>query len=173
MLFRSVYSSIVALVLFLVILLFRYLSLMNLAYWNTAKHTVRTGHDTSFLPPISIIVPAYNEGKLLESTVQSLIGMDYPKYEIILVDDGSTDDTRAVANSLVGVYRGGQVEVRLVEKTNGGKSTALNAGVQVSNYDFLLNVDGDSQLSPYTLRKAIRHFVDPRLGAIEIGRAHV
>ena len=161
-----VYSSIVALVLFLVILVFRYLSLINLAYLNTTKHTVKTGHDETFTPPISIVVPAYNEGKLLESTVQSLLGMDYPRYEIILVDDGSTDDTREVANSLVGVYRGGQVEVRMVEKANGGKSTALNAGVQVSNYDFLLNVDGDSQLSPDTLRKSIRHFVDPRLGAI-------
>jgi len=161
-----VFSSIVALVLFLVILLFRYLMLMNMAYLNTTKHTVETGHDYSFLPPISIIVPAYNEGKLLEGTVQSLIGMDYPKYEIILVDDGSSDDTRAVARPLVGLYRNGAVEVRLVEKPNGGKSTALNAGIQVSHYDFLLNVDGDSQLSPDTLRKTIRHFVDPRLGAI-------
>jgi len=161
-----VFSSIVALVLFLVILLFRYLMLMNMAYLNTTKHTVETGHDYSFTPPISIIVPAYNEGKLLEGTVQSLVGMDYPKYEIILVDDGSSDDTRAVARTLVGVYRNGAVEVRLVEKPNGGKSTALNAGIQVSHYDFLLNVDGDSQLSPDTLRKTIRHFVDPRLGAI-------
>ena len=161
-----VFSSIVALVLFLVILLFRYLTLMNLAYLNTTKHTIETGHDALFTPPISIIVPAFNEGKLLESTVQSLLGMDYPKYEIILVDDGSTDDTRAVARSMVGWYRNGQVEVRVVEKSNGGKSTALNAGIQVSHYDYLLNVDGDSQLSPDTLRKTIRHFVDPRLGAI-------
>jgi len=161
-----VYSSIVALVLFLVILLFRYLSLMNMAYLNTTKHTIEEGHDATFLPPISIVVPAYNEGKLLRSTVKSLLEMDYPRYEIILVDDGSTDDTREVAQELVGMYRNGQVEVRLVEKSNGGKATALNAGVQVSSYDFLLNVDGDSQLSTDTLRKTIRHFVDPRLGAI-------
>ncbi|MCH8276738.1 MAG: glycosyltransferase family 2 protein, partial [Bacteroidetes bacterium] len=161
-----VYSSIVALVLFLVILLFRYLSLMNMAYLNTTRHTVSNSHDHSFLPPISIIVPAYNEGILLQSTVSSLLEMDYPQYEIILVDDGSTDDTRERARDLVGWYRNGRVEVRLVEKSNGGKATALNAGIQVSRYDFLLNVDGDSQLSDNTLRKTIRHFVDPRLGAI-------
>jgi len=161
-----VYSSIVALVLFLVILLFRYLSLMNMAYLNTTKHTIEEGHDVTFLPPISIIVPAYNEGKLLHSTVASLLEMDYPSFEILLVDDGSTDDTRATARELVGLYRKGRVEVRLVEKSNGGKATALNAGIQVSRHDFVLNVDGDSQLSPDTLRKTIRHFVDPRLGAI-------
>ena len=161
-----VYSSIVALVLFLVILLFRYLSLMNMAYLNTTKHTIEEGHDPNFTPPVSIIVPAFNEGKLLKSTVASLLEMDYPRYEILLVDDGSTDDTRDVARELVGVYRRGTVEVRLVEKPNGGKATALNAGIQVSRYDYVLNVDGDSQLSPDTLRKTIRHFVDPRLGAI-------
>ncbi len=161
-----VYSSIVALVLFLVILLFRYLSLMNMAYLNTTKHTIEEGHDPNFLPPVSIIVPAFNEGKLLHSTVASLLEMDYPQYEILLVDDGSTDDTREVARALVGIYRQGAVEVRLVEKANGGKATALNAGIQVSRYDYVLNVDGDSQLSPDTLRKTIRHFVDPRLGAI-------
>lgn len=160
-----VYSSIVALVLFLCILLFRYLTLMFAAYWNTAKHT-HDNYDPSFTPPISIIVPAYNEGKLLESTVSSLLEMDYPLYEIIVVDDGSTDDTRSVAQELVGSYNNGRVQVKVVEKPNGGKSTALNAGIQVAEYDFVLNVDGDSMLSPDTLRMTIRHFVDPRVGAV-------
>lgn len=159
-----VYSSIVALVLFLCILLFRYLSLMNMAYLHTAKHTAEQSQETTFLPPVSIIVPAYNEGKLLRSTVQSLLEMDYPRFEVLVVDDGSKDDTRAVARTLVGNY--GRASVRLVEKPNGGKSTALNAGIQVAAYDFVLNVDGDSQLSPDTLRKAIRHFADPRVGAV-------
>ncbi len=161
-----VYSSIIALVLFLFILLFRYLSLINMAYLHTTRHTIENGHDHTFLPPVSIVVPAYNEEKLIEGTVASLLAMDYPSFEIIIVDDGSTDNTRAVASKLLGSYRDGAVEVKLVEKSNGGKATALNAGIQVSRYDFLLNVDGDSQLSPNSLRKTIRHFVDPRLGAV-------
>lgn len=161
-----VYSSIVAMVLFLVILLFRYMALINLAYLNTARNSVDNGYDPSFTPPVSVIVPAYNEGKLLESTVDSLVAMDYPEFEIIVVDDGSTDDTREVARSLVGPRRGGAVVIRLIEKENGGKSTALNAGIAVAEHDYLLCVDGDSQLSPETLRKSIRHFTDERLGAI-------
>lgn len=161
-----VYSSIVALVLFLAILLFRYLCLINMAYLHTTRRTIENGNDHTFLPPVSVVVPAYNEEKLIEGTVLSLLAMDYPSFEIIIVDDGSTDQTRAVASRLVGSYRDGAVEVKLVEKSNGGKATALNAGIQVSRYDFLLNVDGDSQLSPNTLRKTIRHFVEPRLGAI-------
>ena len=158
-----VYSSIVALVLFLCILLFRYLSMMNMSYMNTNKYTVAE-QESGFHPPVSIIVPAYNEGKLLKSTVSSLMEMDYPLYEIVIVDDGSTDDTRAIAEELVGDF--GHVEVKLVEKANGGKATALNAGIQVADHDFVLCVDGDSQLSPATLKRAIKHFTDARVGAV-------
>lgn len=163
-----VYSSIVALILFLILLLMRYFALLVLSYLNTAKYTAETQEEAVFLPRISIIVPAYNEGKLIRNTIQSLLQQDYPEYEIIVVDDGSTDETRAVAREMVGSYPkpGGRVEVKLVEKTNGGKSTALNAGIQVSSSDFVLNVDGDSQLSPDTLRRTIRHFADPRVGAV-------
>ncbi|MBE2185789.1 MAG: glycosyltransferase [Rhodothermales bacterium] len=150
------------------VLLMRYFGLLVLSYLNTAKYTAETQEEAVFQPRISIIVPAYNEGKLIRNTIQSLLQQDYPEYEIIVVDDGSTDETRAVAREMVGSYPkpGGRVEVKLVEKTNGGKSTALNAGIQVCSSDFVLNVDGDSQLSPNTLRRTIRHFADPRVGAV-------
>ena len=114
----GVYSSIVALVFFLVVLLLRYLALLNIAYLNTAKYTMSEKSAHGY-PPVSIIVPAYNEGKLLTNTVRSLLKLNYPKFEIVVVDDGSKDDTRVVAHSLVGDY--GHATVKLVEKTNGGK----------------------------------------------------
>lgn len=159
----GVYSSIVALVFFLVVLLLRYIALLNVAYLNTAKYTISEKSAVGY-PPVSIIVPAYNEGKLLKSTIRSLLKIDYPQYEIVIVDDGSKDDTRAIAQTLVGKY--GRASVKLVEKPNGGKATALNAGIQVSQYNFVLCVDGDSQLSPNTLKQAIRHFDDPKIGAV-------
>ncbi len=164
-----VYSSIVALILFLVLLLVRYFVLLIMAYLYTAKYTARSESEDTFLPRISIIVPAFNEGKLMRDTIQSLLQQDYPDYEIIVVDDGSTDDTRAIAREMIGEYErpgGGRVEVKLVEKPNGGKSTALNAGIQVASGEFVLNVDGDSQLSPQTLRRTIRHFAEPNMGAV-------
>lgn len=158
-----VYSSIVALVLFLCILLFRYLVILYAAYWYTSKHS-RLAYDEAFTPPVSIIIPAYNEGVTLNSTVQSLLKMEYPQYEIIIVDDGSTDETNEISANLVGHY--GTVEVKLITKPNGGKATALNAGIQVSAYDFILCVDGDSQLSSQTLSRGIRHMRDPEIGAV-------
>lgn len=163
-----VYSSIVALILFLVLLLVRYFGLLLLSYLHTAKYTAKTEEASGFLPRVSIIVPAYNEGKLMEQTIQSLLLQEYPDYEVIVVDDGSNDETGDIARRMVGLYEtpGRRVEVKLVEKPNGGKSTALNAGIQVASGEFVLNVDGDSQLSPQTLRRMIRHFSDAKVGAV-------
>ncbi|MEL7168984.1 MAG: glycosyltransferase family 2 protein [Bacteroidota bacterium] len=188
-----VYASTVALLLFLCVLLVRYFGVLVLSYVYNAKYTAQeaayvreeayareeaSGADVeadpqalarAFLPPVSIIVPAYNEDVLIERTILSLIEQDYPRFEVIVVDDGSRDRTNTLAEQRVGVYEnshGGRAEVRLVSKPNGGKATALNAGIAVSQHDFVLCVDGDSQLSPETLRRAIRHLRDPEIGAV-------
>ncbi|MHB8842921.1 MAG: glycosyltransferase family 2 protein, partial [Candidatus Aquicultor sp.] len=83
-------------------------------------------------------------------------------------NDGSTDDTATVGGGLVGYKKGrsGMVKVSLINKPNGGKAKALNAGIQYSEAQFVLCMDGDSQLTPNTLRMAVRHFVDPNVGAV-------
>ena len=84
------------------------------------------------------------------------------------MNDGSTDDTAAVGESLVGYHKGrlGMVKVSLINKPNGGKAKALNAGIQYSEAQFVLCMDGDSQLTTNTLKLAMRHFDDPAVGAV-------
>lgn len=161
-----VYSSIVSLVIFLFVLLIRYFMILFMAYFYITKYTVKVLEP--FFPFISIIVPVFNEGKVISSSIDSLLDIDYPNYEIIIVNDGSTDNTRTVAESLVGYQRGrtGVVKVSLINKPNGGKAKALNAGIQYSEAQFVLCMDGDSQLSTNCLRMAARHFIDPNVGAV-------
>ncbi|MCL6098079.1 MAG: glycosyltransferase [Bacteroidetes bacterium] len=161
-----VYSSIVSLVIFLFVLLIRYFAILFMAYLYVTKYTVQSKE--GYYPFISIIVPVFNEGKILNSSIDSLLDIDYPNYEIIIVNDGSTDDTAAVGGALVGYKKGrsGMVKVSLINKPNGGKAKALNAGIQYSEAQFVLCMDGDSQLTPNTLRMAVRHFVDPNVGAV-------
>jgi poly-beta-1,6-N-acetyl-D-glucosamine synthase len=130
------------------------------------RYTIQTKE--GFFPFISVLVPVYNEGKILRTSIESLLDLDYPNYEIIVVNDGSTDDTAAIAETFVGYQKGriGLVKVSLINKPNGGKAKALNAGIQFSEAQFVLCMDGDSQLSPNTLRMAIRHFIDPAVGAV-------
>lgn len=161
-----VYASIVALFIFLFVLLFRYFGILIFAYLYITRYTVEESDD--FYPFVSIIVPVYNEGKVIASSIDSLLAIDYPNFEIIVVNDGSSDDTAKVAETKVGYHDGvsSRVKVSLINKPNGGKSKALNAGIQYSEADFVLCMDGDSQLSPNTLKMGMRHFIDPAVGAV-------
>ncbi len=160
------YATIVALVIFLFVLLFRYFAILVLAYMYVNQYTYKA--TSGFFPFVSIIVPVYNEEKVVIDSVKSLLDLNYTNYEIIIVNDGSTDRTREVAETLVGYQKGqhGDVKVSLIDKPNGGKSQALNAGIKHSKAEIVLCMDGDSQLSPDSIKVAVRHFTNPEIGAV-------
>jgi len=160
------YATIIALVIFLFILLIRYFGILFFSYFYMNEYTFKPTN--GFNPFVSIIVPVFNEAKVLHKSISSLLKLDYHNYEIIIVNDGSTDDTRNVAAKLVGYQQGkyGGIKVSLINKPNGGKASALNLGIKVSKADFVLCMDGDSLLTPLSLKMAIRHFVNPEVGAV-------
>ncbi len=159
------------LLIFLVLLIFRFAMLilysfmdhLESLYKGRGKSTVRYREDSS-LPMISLVVPAYNEGPVIQAALRSLLALDYPSYEIIVVDDGSTDDTYEKA--MVVARESVDVEVRIITKRNGGKADALNTGMTLARGEFVLNMDGDTKLSANTLRACIRHFENPKVGAV-------
>lgn len=160
------YATLVSLFIFLTVLLFRYFLVLIAAYLYLTKYTFNTVE--GYFPFVSIIVPVYNEGKVVRESIMSLLRLDYSNYEIIVVNDGSTDDTAAVAKTLVGYQKGvyGEVKISLINKPNGGKARALNAGISYSKAEIVLCMDGDSQLSEDSIRMAVRHFSDPDIGAV-------
>ena len=148
---------------FLVLLLVRYFVLLWLGFLQHVES--RDADDEgAALPPVTIIVPAFNEGPVIQQAIRSLLELDYPIYEILVVDDGSRDETYARAAELEGRYGG--VTVRVVSKANAGKASALNTGIALARSPFVLCMDGDSRLSRDTLRAAMPHFADPRVGAV-------
>jgi len=156
--------SIVTLVLFLIILVARYFTLLWFGYLHHLESGVEAPRNGVEYPPISLLVPAYNEGRLIESALKSLLELDYPHYEIIVVDDGSTDDTLANASRMAGEYGG--CRVRVTTKKNGGKASALNAGLAMAEHPIVLCMDADSRLESGTLKSAVVHFRDPSVGAV-------
>jgi len=159
------------LLFFLMLLVLRYAVVMLFSFMEHMEYQVKkreqaptTARDDSALPLVTLVVPAYNEGPVIEAAITSLLKLDYPQFEVIVVDDGSTDDTyeRALA-----VARQSQtVQVRVLTKPNGGKADALNTGMTHARGEFILNMDGDTKLSRNTLRACIRHFDDPKIGAV-------
>ncbi|MDQ3931601.1 MAG: glycosyltransferase, partial [Actinomycetota bacterium] len=111
-------------------------------------------------PPVTVVVPAYNEAAGIEAAVRSIASSRYPQTEVIVVDDGSTDDTAALVQAM------GLANVRLISKENGGKSTALNRGVMEASHEIIVTVDGDTMFEPDTLFWLVQHLQDPAVGAV-------
>ena len=146
---------------FLILLVVRYVVLLWLSY----LHHLGTRTEERGSPidaSVSILVPAFNEGQVIEAAIRSLLELDWPSFEIIVVDDGSTDDTYERACTLEGTY--GTATVRVIRKANAGKASALNTGLAVASSPFVLCMDADSRLGRDTLRLAMRRSEERRVG---------
>ena len=113
-----------------------------------------------WLPPVTVLVPAYNEAVGIERAVRALVAADYPQVEVVVIDDGSTDGTGDIVAGL------GLPQVRLVRQANGGKAAALATGVQHASHDILVMLDGDTVFEPDTIRNLVQPLRDPTVGAV-------
>jgi len=118
----------------------------------------------AFEPLVSVIAPAFNEGRCIEASIRSLLELDYPSYEVLVVDDGSTDDTLERARRMEGDHGG--VRVQVLWKPNGGKASALNFGIERAAGELVTTMDSDSELDRGSLRAAVRWFEDANVGAV-------
>lgn len=141
----------------LVVVLVRVFSLWFLSIsYNFRKAVTSTSSER-----ISVIVPAFNEEKTIASSIESLFAQDYDNYEVVLVDDGSTDRTLEIARK----YEGPRL--KLIHQENRGKAEALNSGIRSATGGIILTVDADTRLNPGALRAISGRFSsDPRLGAL-------
>ncbi|UXN75777.1 glycosyltransferase (plasmid) [Devosia sp. A8/3-2] len=140
-------------------------------------------------PPISLIVPAYNEQINIVESVHSMLALEYPAYEVIVVNDGSKDETlkRMIeAFELVPVQRSYEETLKhepirgiyassrsdrlfVVDKSNGGKADAQNAGINVCRAPIFCVIDGDSILEPDALLRAVQPFIEDPERTIAVG----
>lgn len=136
------------------------------------------------VPSISVIVPAFNEGVNIVDNIRTLLSLYYSKYDIIVVNDGSTDDTlekiieayelekvnyyfdyRLQCQRIRGVYKSRNRSYKrliVVDKLNGGKSDALNSGLNVAKNDLFVCVDADSIMESDTLIKLVKPFLEDK-----------
>lgn len=159
------------LLIFLALLIIRYAVLIMYSFMEHLEYLVKRDDEThappapdASFPMISLVVPAYNEGMVIQAAIRSLLLLDYPNYEVLVIDDGSSDDT--YEKSLAVAREDHNVPIRVITKPNGGKADALNTGMTHARGEFILNMDGDTKLSRNTLRACIRHFDNPNVGAV-------
>jgi cellulose synthase/poly-beta-1,6-N-acetylglucosamine synthase-like glycosyltransferase len=170
------------------------LAVMSGSVLRRNHHTSRFGRvqemlssDTS--PPVSIIIPAYNEAMGIVDSVRSMSIVGYPRFEMVVINDGSTDDTldRLIGAfemervqipyrpdletaPIRGIYRGrGTVDITVIDKQNGGRADALNAGINVARYPYALCTDADVILDAGCLVNAMQRVVEDREHTIAVG----
>lgn len=113
-----------------------------------------------YTPSVSVIVPAYNEEVGIRRSVRSIATNDYPNFEVLVIDDGSTDRTAQLVEAL-------EFEnVRLIRQDNAGKAGALNTGIELSDADVVVMVDGDTLFEPSTIRKLVAPLADEDVAAV-------
>ncbi len=110
--------------------------------------------------PCTVIIPAYNEAAGIQHCLRSVLASRYPRFEVIVVDDGSSDGTAGLALVVA------DQRVRVVEKPNGGKADALNYGIGLARTGTIVAIDADTVFRPDTLFHLCHHFSDPKVGAV-------
>jgi cellulose synthase/poly-beta-1,6-N-acetylglucosamine synthase-like glycosyltransferase len=145
-------------------ILLRWLIIQGLAFAELNRIRRSTPVEPDHLPFVSILVPAYNESETVVAALQSLIHLDYPSYEVIFIDDGSSDDTYAKALPIAGKY--GRCAVQVFTKPNGGKWSALNFAYEKARGDLILFVDADSGLARDSLKVMVPRLLSPGVAAV-------
>jgi peptidoglycan/xylan/chitin deacetylase (PgdA/CDA1 family)/spore germination protein YaaH/GT2 family glycosyltransferase len=111
---------------------------------------------------VSVLIPAFNEAKVIEASVRRVLASRDVGLEVIVIDDGSKDETSAIVRQAFGDH----AQVRLLTLQNGGKARALNRGLALAQGDIVVALDADTQFEPDTIARLARWFADPAVGAV-------
>jgi cellulose synthase/poly-beta-1,6-N-acetylglucosamine synthase-like glycosyltransferase/peptidoglycan/xylan/chitin deacetylase (PgdA/CDA1 family) len=136
------------------------------------RHTTEmaTG-ESAFHPAVAVLIPAYNEEKVINRTIQSVLDSTYPNLHVVVIDDGSTDLTYETARTqFAEEIAGGRVTV--LRQENGGKAKALNYGLRYVAEEIFVGIDADTLIANDAIAYLVPHFQDARVGAIA-GNARV
>jgi biofilm PGA synthesis N-glycosyltransferase PgaC len=133
------------------------------------RHDLAENHDDlAYTPFVSILTPAYYEEDSIAAALEGLVRIDYPNYEIIVINDGSKDKTVELVKPFLSDHR-----VRLLDKQfNEGKAMALNDAILCARGDLILVMDADTIPEPQVLTVMVQHFKSPNVGAVA-GNARV
>jgi cellulose synthase/poly-beta-1,6-N-acetylglucosamine synthase-like glycosyltransferase len=136
-------------------------------YDRLASHDIGSrGQIATYRPKVAVLVPAYNEEKVIERTVRSVLDSDYPNLHVIVIDDGSKDRTLEVARRAF-AQEEAEGRVLILTKPNAGKAEALNFGLEhLTDEEIFVGIDADTIIAHDAISHLVPHFINPKVGAI-------
>ena len=124
------------------------------------------GDAAHYLPPVAVLIPAYNEEKVIVRTIRSALTSDYPNLRVIVIDDGSSDRTLEVARAAFAL-EAASGRVLILSKPNSGKADALNFGLEhLRGEEIFVGIDADTVIARDAISRLIPHFLNPKVGAV-------
>ena len=140
-------------------------------YWKERKEPpYQQPAELDVYPMVAVLIPCFNEGDNAEETIRHALSLDYPNFEVIAINDGSSDNTAEVLDRLAERFE----KLRVVHLAqNQGKAVALQAGSLLTQAEFLIGIDGDALLDPHAAKWMIRHFLQDRTVAAVTGNPRI
>jgi cellulose synthase/poly-beta-1,6-N-acetylglucosamine synthase-like glycosyltransferase/peptidoglycan/xylan/chitin deacetylase (PgdA/CDA1 family)/spore germination protein YaaH len=120
----------------------------------------------AYRPQVAVLIPAYNEEKVIERTIQGALDSDYPNLRVIVIDDGSKDRTLEIARRAFAAEAAAG-RVLILTKPNGGKAEALNFGLEhIGAAEIFVGIDADTIIAPDAIARMVPHFLNPKVAAV-------
>jgi peptidoglycan-N-acetylglucosamine deacetylase len=120
----------------------------------------------AYRPRVAVLIPAYNEEKVIERTIQGALDSDYPNLRVIVIDDGSKDRTLEIARRAFAAEEAAG-RVLILTKPNGGKAEALNFGLEhIGDAELFVGIDADTIIAPDAIVRMVPHFLNPKVAAV-------
>lgn len=166
-------------VIFFVSTIFSMINLNDHILRKRYRNNIRIKNKANYIP-VSVLIPAYNEETTVIDCIKSILNLDYREFEIVVINDGSTDNTEKViieefnltkvarpirrlvdCKTELSIYEGGNnIKITLINKENGGKADSLNMGVNAAKYPFVACIDADSVLKKDSLMEIVTPFIE-------------
>ncbi|MGA7558930.1 MAG: glycosyltransferase [Terriglobales bacterium] len=120
----------------------------------------------AYRPQVAVLIPAYNEEKVIERTIQGALDSDYPNLRVIVIDDGSKDRTLEITRRAFAAEEAAG-RVLILTKPNGGKAEALNFGLEhIGDAELFVGIDADTIIAPDAIARMVPHFLNPKVAAV-------
>jgi cellulose synthase/poly-beta-1,6-N-acetylglucosamine synthase-like glycosyltransferase/peptidoglycan/xylan/chitin deacetylase (PgdA/CDA1 family) len=139
--------------------LLRSATILVLALFRRRAASAATGYE----PWVTVVIAAYNEATVIEESIRTILASDYKKLRVLIIDDGSSDNTVKVIRK---AFRNNRRRVMVYSQANGGKWRALNAAYRLVATDIVVAIDADTVLCKDAVRKLVAPFHDPKVGAV-------
>jgi len=159
------YIRLIMFILFVPLLVKYSLHLLVVPWYGIANKKMLEDNHKNYQPRVSFIIPAWNEEVGIINTIQSVLNSNYKKFELIIVNDGSTDETGLMVKRFIDKYQG-KILIKYFKKTNGGKSSALNLGIKKAEGEIIITSDADCAVDRYAIDNLVKYFSKKEVMAV-------